>query len=195
MTTTPTELLCQFYQAGQAALAGRRPPPPSRPPGAALDAVTLLARQIGLDVILTEAIAADSREWAAEQAGLARATPAGTLILDSGTAPRNGTGRDSRTLASGTFASGTFECLLALGLALDGASDIWALACDHQPQDGATGAFLCPDSLARAMAAGMDPAAMLAGREAQDLFHHLGDLVPAGDGARTRGDFRAILVL
>lgn len=190
MTTTPTELLCQFYQTGQAALAGRRPRPASRPAGAALDAVTLLARQMGLDVILTEAIAADSREWAAEQAGLARATPAGTLILDSGTAPRSGTGR-----GSGTLASGTFECLLALGLALDGASDIWALACDHQPRDGATGAFLCPDSLARAMAAGMDPAAMLAGRDAQDLFHHLGDLVPAGDGARTGGDFRAILVL
>lgn len=185
MTTTPTELLCQFYQAGQAALAGRRPRPASRPAGAALDAVTLLARQIGLEVILTEAIAADSREWAAEQAGLARATPAGTLILDSGAAPRNGTRRDS----------GTFECLLALGLALDGANDIWALACDHQFRDGATGAFLCPDSLARAMAAGMDPAAMLAGREAQDLFHHLGDLVPAGDGAPTGGDFRAILVL
>lgn len=185
MTATPTELLCQFYQAGQMAMAGRPPRPASRPAGVALDAATSLAQKMGLDVLLTEAIAADSREWAAEQAGLARATPAGTLILDGGAVPRNGQGRDG----------GTLECLLALGLALDGASAIWAIACDRRPRDGVAGAFLCPDSLARAMAAGMDLAAMLAGREAQDLFRHLGDLVPAGEDTSARGDFRAILVL
>lgn len=89
------------------------------------------------------------------------------------------------------------EFLLALALALDGAPDIHALAADTDGIDGtedAAGALVAPDTLVRARAAGLDPAAMLAGHDSFGLFHAIGDLVRTGPTLTNVNDFRAILI-
>jgi hydroxypyruvate reductase len=90
------------------------------------------------------------------------------------------------------------EFALALALALDGARGIHALACDTDGIDGAAevaGAVIGPDTLARARALGLDPAAALARNDAHSLFAALGDQVIPGPTLTNVNDFRAILIL
>jgi hydroxypyruvate reductase len=89
------------------------------------------------------------------------------------------------------------EYALALALALDGASCIWALACDTDGIDGATdaaGALIGPDTGARAAAAGLDAAHCLADNNSGNVFAALGDAVLTGPTRTNVNDFRAILV-
>ena len=89
------------------------------------------------------------------------------------------------------------EYLLALALALDGAPGIHALACDTDGIDGAgdaAGAMISPDTLARAAAAGLDPAALLTGHDSHALFSALGDLIVTGPTRTNVNDFRVILI-
>jgi glycerate 2-kinase len=89
------------------------------------------------------------------------------------------------------------EYLLALGLALDSAPGISAIACDTDGIDGnapAAGAILRPDSLSRARALGLDPAACLAANDSFAFFEALGDLVVTGPTFTNVNDFRAILI-
>ena len=59
----------------------------------------------------------------------------------------------------------------------------------------AAGAITGPDTLHRALAAGLDPAAYLAGHDSGSFFEVLGDLVTTGPTRTNVNDFRAILVL
>jgi hydroxypyruvate reductase len=89
------------------------------------------------------------------------------------------------------------EYLLSLALALDGHPRVHALACDTDGIDGTednAGAAIGPDTLARAAAAGLDSAAMLAANDAYSLFERLGDLVVTGPTRTNVNDFRAVLV-
>ena len=89
------------------------------------------------------------------------------------------------------------EFALALAMALDGAPGVWALAADTDGTDGtaeAAGAFVTPDTLARAAAAGLDPAAALADNDSHSFFEALGDLLVTGPTHTNVNDFRAILV-
>ena len=89
------------------------------------------------------------------------------------------------------------EFALALAIALEGAPGVWALAADTDGTDGAAeaaGAIVAPDTLARAAAAGLDPAAMLADNDSYRFFAELGDLVVTGPTHTNVNDFRAILV-
>jgi hydroxypyruvate reductase len=89
------------------------------------------------------------------------------------------------------------EFLLSLALALGGARGIHALAGDSDGIDGtedAAGAIIGPDTLARARAAGLDPAAMLARHDSYSLFAALGDLVITGPTHTNVNDIRAILI-
>jgi hydroxypyruvate reductase len=90
------------------------------------------------------------------------------------------------------------EFLAGLALGLDGAARIFALAADTDGIDGSednAGAYLAPDTLARARAEGADPRALLAANDAYTLFSRLGDLVVTGPTLTNVNDFRAILVL
>jgi hydroxypyruvate reductase len=51
-----------------------------------------------------------------------------------------------------------------------------------------------PDTLERARARGLDPAAYLLRNEAYDFFEALGDLVVTGPTLTNVNDFRAILI-
>jgi len=82
-------------------------------------------------------------------------------------------------------------------VALDGAPAIWAAAGDTDGVDGMdeiAGALLCPDTLARARAKGLDPRRMLAGHDSHSLFDAVGDLIITGPTLTNVNDFRAILI-
>lgn len=159
-------------------------------PREALAAAAQAARAAGLSpVILGDAIEGEARQVAAEQAALARQAAPGTVLLSGGetTVTVRGAGRGGRNT----------EYLLALALALDGAPGIYALAADTDGTDGTednAGAFVSPDSLARARFKGLDPAALLADNDAWRFFAATGDLLVTGPTFTNVNDFRAIVV-
>ena len=82
-------------------------------------------------------------------------------------------------------------------MALDGHAGIHAIACDTDGIDGTednAGAWLSPDSAARARAAGLDLRARLADNDGYGVFAALGDLVVTGPTRTNVNDFRAVLV-
>jgi hydroxypyruvate reductase len=87
------------------------------------------------------------------------------------------------------------EFLLSLAVALDGHPRIHALAGDTDGVDGQeeiAGAYIAPDSLARAWAGGFRPKETLADNDAHTLFTALGDAVVTGPTLTNVNDFRAI---
>ncbi len=89
------------------------------------------------------------------------------------------------------------EFLLGLALALDGVPGIDALAADTDGIDGSednAGAFISPDTLARARAGGVDVRGCLLGNDAWYCFSQLGDLLVTGPTRTNVNDFRAILI-
>ena len=89
------------------------------------------------------------------------------------------------------------EYLLALALGLGGDPRICAIACDTDGIDGSednAGAILDPDTLARARAAGLDPAAELARHDSWGVFSATGDLVVTGPTRTNVNDFRLVLI-
>ncbi len=166
-------------------------------PAQSLAAAAGLARDAGCAAcILGDAIEGEAREVArrhAEQAlRLAAGRAAGDppLVLLSGgelTVTRRGEG----------IGGPNAEYCLALALALDGAPGIHALACDTDGVDGAAevaGAVIGPDTLARARAAGIDPAHALARNDAHRFFAAIGAQVITGPTLTNINDFRAILI-
>ena len=162
-----------------------------------LEAAAAEAQRLGITpLILGDAIEGEAREVAKVIAGMARSSaehgfPAGKpcVLLSGGetTVTLKGHGRGGRNT----------EFLLGLALALDGESGIHALAADTDGIDGSednAGAFVGPDSLARARAAGLDPRRHLAGNDAWGFFAGLGDLLVSGPTRTNVNDFRAILV-
>ena len=89
------------------------------------------------------------------------------------------------------------EFVLAFALAMGGARGVSVLAADTDGIDGVgghAGAVALPDTLDRARAAGLDPAAALADNDAAGFFAALGDLVVTGPTRTNVSDFRAIIV-
>ena len=164
---------------------------------AALDAAAGAAREAGFTpLVLSNSIEGEAREVAIVHAAIARQVleqgqplAAPCVILSGGetSVTVRGQGRGGRNA----------EFLLALALALRGLPRVHAIACDTDGIDGTednAGAFLGPDTLARAAAAGLDPAAMLANNDGYSLFAALGDLVVTGPTRTNVNDFRAIVV-
>jgi hydroxypyruvate reductase len=72
------------------------------------------------------------------------------------------------------------------------------LAADTDGIDGTgenAGAFLLPDSLQRAVAAGIDPHAFLEANDSYGFFRNLGDLLTTGPTRTNVNDFRAVIVI
>ena len=83
-------------------------------------------------------------------------------------------------------------------MGLQGQSSVWALAADTDGIDGVednAGAFVGPDTLARAQALGMKIDQYLDRNDAYGYFSPLGDLVITGPTHTNVNDFRAMLVL
>jgi glycerate 2-kinase len=93
------------------------------------------------------------------------------------------------------------EYALALAIALAGMPGITALAGDTDGTDGGAGqasdpagALIDGETVARARAAGLDPAAFLADNDSTGFFRVLGDLLVPGPTFTNVNDFRAIVV-
>ncbi len=167
-------------------------------PQASLEAAAAVARAEGLPVhILGDAIEGEAAEVGKAMGGIVRqvarrgqpfAPPC--LLLSGGetTVRVRSQGRGGRNV----------EFLLALGIALDGLAGVHALAGDTDGVDGieeVAGAWLTPDSLARARALGLRPAASLAANDGHGFFEALGDGVVTGPTLTNVNDFRAVLIL
>ena len=167
-------------------------------PQAALAAAARVAEAAGIAAhILSDRIEGEAREVGRALAGIAlqvarRGQPfAPPCVLLSGgetTVTVRGKGRGGRNV----------ELLLALAIALGGCKGVYALAADTDGVDGAeevAGAFATPDTLARALAAGMRPPDRLADNDGHGFFAALGDQLITGPTLTNVNDFRAILII
>ncbi len=148
------------------------------------------ARETGFDVVeLGHDLQGEAKDMGAAHAELARRHGCGVLI----------SGGEATVTVNVPGGKGGPNCeyLLSLAVALDGAPNVHAIACDTDGIDGsadAAGAFIGPDTLARAHAVGMDPRDMLARHDSYEFFATLGDLVVTGPTRTNVNDFRAVLI-
>jgi hydroxypyruvate reductase len=164
-------------------------------PAIALKAAAAAAIEEGLvPVVLGDDIEGESWQVGVSMAELARRPVTRPTVLLSG-------GETTVTLTGSRVGRGgrNTEFLLSLIADLKGHAGIWGLAADTDGEDGASGgaagALAGPDTLARASAAGLDPAAHLADHDSGSFFAGLGDLLRTGPTRTNVNDFRAILIL
>jgi hydroxypyruvate reductase len=168
-------------------------------PMMALRQAAQTARGLGLTpAILGDALEGEARDMGTVMAGIARSVRAHGEPLAAPAVLLSG-GETTVTMGHGPAGHGgrNTEFLLGLAVALDGAPGIWAAAGDTDGVDGmddVAGALLCPDTLARVRATGLDPRRMLAGHDSHSLFDAAGDLIRTGPTLTNVNDFRAILI-
>lgn len=166
-------------------------------PQMALEAAATVAAAAGVPAyILGDAIEGEARDVGKVMAGIAlqvaaRDQPfrAPCVLLSGGetTVTVRGTGRGGRNV----------EFLLSLAVALKGYPGIHALAGDTDGVDGQeeiAGAYLAPDTLARARARGIRPEDRLTVNDGHGFFASLGDSIVTGPTLTNVNDFRAILI-
>jgi glycerate-2-kinase len=169
-------------------------------PAASLRAAAAIAEAEGLaTVILGDALEGEAREMGMVHAGIALGAarhgmprPAPCAILSGGEA--------TVTVRAGVAGRGgrCREFAAGLALGLQGAPGIWALAGDTDGVDGtddAAGAFVGPDTLDRARAAGLSLAEALHRHDSGGVFGALGDALVTGPTLTNVNDFRAMLIL
>jgi hydroxypyruvate reductase len=89
------------------------------------------------------------------------------------------------------------EFLLSLAVELEGRENVHALACDTDGIDGSednAGAYLAPNSLPRAIVAGLSAKQLLQANDAYGFFAPLGDVIVTGPTRTNVNDYRVILV-
>ena len=166
-------------------------------PQMALEAAAKVAREAGIAAhIMGDAIEGEARDVGRVFAGVAlqvaeRGQPfiAPCILLSGGetTVTVAGSGRGGRNV----------EFLLSLAISLDGHARVHALAGDTDGVDGQeeiAGAWVGPDTLARARALGLKPQISLERNDAHSFFTALGDSLITGPTLTNVNDFRAILI-
>ena len=166
-------------------------------PQIALEAAARIADAAGFAPhILSDSIEGEARDVGKVMAAMARQVrtqgqpfkpPCVLLSGGETTVTVRGSGRGGRNV----------EFLLALGVALGGLSGVYALAADTDGVDGQeeiAGAYLAPDSLARAWTRGIRPRDSLDNNDGHGFFGALGDSVVTGPTLTNVNDFRAILI-
>jgi hydroxypyruvate reductase len=166
-------------------------------PQMALEAAAEVARRAGITPhILGDALEGEARDVGKVLAGIAaqiavRGQPfVAPCVLLSG-------GETTVTVRGGGRGGRNVEFLLSLAIALDGQPRVHALAGDTDGVDGQeeiAGAYMAPDTLARAWALGLKPQDMLANNDGHGFFSALGDSVITGPTLTNVNDFRAILL-
>jgi glycerate 2-kinase len=166
-------------------------------PQMALEAAAEVARQAGYGAhILSDALEGEARDVGKVLGAIAlqvaeRGQPfqIPCVLLSGGetTVTVRGKGSGGRNV----------ECLLAMGIALNGHPAIHALAGDTDGVDGQAeiaGAVITPDTLQRAHALGMKPHDYLGNNDGHGFFGRLTDAVVTGPTLTNVNDFRAILI-
>jgi hydroxypyruvate reductase len=168
-------------------------------PQQSLEAAAARARAAGVEAhILSDEIEGESREVGKVHAALARAVAhrgqpfaKPCVILSGGETTVTVKHKGGRGGRAGEF-------LLGCAIALQGQPGVHVLAADTDGIDGIednAGAVVTPDTLARALDAGMKAAEYLDRNDAYSFFAGLGDLVVPGPTFTNVNDFRALLVL
>lgn len=163
-----------------------------------LAAAAEIFRRNGVNpVILGDTVTGEAREVAKVVAAIARETQRGTAPFRLPAALISG-GECTVTLDRGAGRGGRCsEFLLALAVELDGQPGIHAIACDTDGIDGTeqnAGAFMAPDTLARARARAVDGRKALSEHDSFGLFDALDDLIVTGPTFTNVNDYRAVLV-
>lgn len=159
-------------------------------PQMALEMAAAVAEAQGIPTrIISDRLEGEARVLGRKMALRALKAKSPVVLLSGGetTVTVRGTGRGGRNV----------EFLLSLGIALGEQKHIYALAADTDGVDGQeaiAGAVLMPDTLDRARARGMDPAAFLENNDAHTFFKTLNDSVITGPTYTNVNDFRAILL-
>jgi hydroxypyruvate reductase len=166
-------------------------------PQMALEAAAEVASQAGVAaVILGDSIEGEARDVGKVMAGIARQVGthgqpcvAPCVLLSGGetTVTVRGQGSGGRNV----------EFLLALAIALDAQQGVFAIAGDTDGVDGTAevaGAYLSPDTLARARNQGINARSSLANNDGHGFFEAIGDAVVTGPTLTNVNDFRAVLI-
>ena len=173
-------------------------------PQQSLEAAAAAARAAGLNAyILSDEMEGESREVGKVHAALARAVSTKNqpfqkpcVVLSGGeTTVTVKPLKDGALQGKGGRAG---EFCLGLALALQGQPGVYAMAADTDGIDGMednAGAFVAPDTLARAAAQGMKVDAHLDRNDAYGYFKPLGDLLITGPTHTNVNDFRVLLIL
>ena len=166
-------------------------------PSQSLTAAADLAAEAGIIVEhLGDALEGEARELAAEQSALALQTQARMRPGDPPRVLLSG-GECTVTGRGGGVGGPNAEFALAAAIALHGATGISLIACDTDGVDGAAevaGAVVLPDTLARAAAAGLDPADSLRRNDSHSFFEAIDRQVVTGPTLTNVNDFRAFLL-
>lgn len=166
-------------------------------PQMALEAAAQVAREAGVTpYILGDSLEGEARDLGKALAGIARQVAlhnqpfrAPCVLLSGGetTVSLRGNGRGGRNV----------EFLLSLAVALNGLPGVHAIAGDTDGVDGVeeiAGAYLTPDTLARAWALGINARASLDNNDGHGFFQSLGDSIVTGPTLTNVNDFRAIFI-
>ena len=183
-------------------------------PQQSLEAAAAAARAAGIEAhILSDEMEGESREVGKVLGALARAVAQRgapfarpCVILSGGEttvtirprAPGARGGRGENAEARPGRGGRAGEFCLGLAGALAGQQGVWALAADTDGIDGVednAGAFVTPDTLARADGAGRKLADHLDRNDAYGYFDAIGDLLVTGPTHTNVNDFRALLIL
>ncbi|MEE2694513.1 MAG: glycerate kinase [Pseudomonadota bacterium] len=166
-------------------------------PQEALEAAAKVAREAGVTpIILSDSIEGESRDVAQVHAAIARQIAergqpwVAPCVLLSG-------GETTVTINGNGSGGPNSEFLLSLMLCLNGASKIYALACDTDGIDGSeenAGAIIGPDTLAKSLARDMEPAKFLANNDAYTFFSAVDGLIITGPTHTNVNDFRAVFI-
>ncbi|WP_456297672.1 glycerate kinase type-2 family protein [Elstera litoralis] len=167
-------------------------------PHRSLMAAAETAKSLGYPVlVLGDSIEGEAREVAKVHAGIARAARlqgvplAGPCVILSG-------GETTVTVRTkGGRGGRNAEFALGLAQALNGLPGVYGLAADTDGIDGTednAGAFVTPDSLTRAAAAGLSATDFLARNDSYSFFQTLDDLLITGPTRTNVNDFRALLI-
>jgi glycerate 2-kinase len=168
-------------------------------PSLALAAAARVAAEAGLaPLILGDAIEGESRELGVVMAGIARSCRLNGFPVKAPAVLLSG-GETTVTIGKGQAGRGgrNTEFLLAFAIATVGEPGIFALAADSDGIDGtedAAGAFVTPDTLARACIAKLDPRSHLAAHDSYGFFAGIGDLIHTGPTGTNVNDIRAVLI-
>jgi len=173
-------------------------------PQQSLEAAANAAQAAGLEAhILSDEIEGESREVGKVHAAMGRAVARGAggwkkpcVILSGGETTVTVRKQPEGTPRGRGGRAGEF--CMGLAQALQGQPGVFALAADTDGIDGVednAGAYVAPDTLARAQERGMKIDQYLDRNDAYGYFSPLGDLVITGPTHTNVNDFRAMLVL
>jgi glycerate 2-kinase len=166
-------------------------------PQEALEAAAQVARDAGFrPLILGNAIEGEARDVGLVHAGIAKQVAAFGQPAEPPCALISG-GETTVTVRGDGRGGRNAEFLLSLAVALDGRPGIAAIAADTDGIDGSednAGAIVLPDTIDRALRAGLNPKARLADNDAYPVFAQIGDLVVTGPTLTNVNDFRAIVI-